>query len=265
MREASKYENLIPNNKVREKKKVSLFDSSVYSYLPKKNSYDNMVEISNYKSIERWVKAFDCYVDDNILDNGKSGESWVGMGECSYMLGEYKLAELLTRKGISVSKDRHLSEKFSKRANEIRDISMRKSDIKFSIENRKKERKPPVLKKEHGFRLGIYEFEEVSEVAKIKTQKFQKTSDFFELSKEAYINNNIELAIEIMKAAVNHKKLYSTKAAFLHMAAKLLFERKSYDEATIYLKWATELSPNSKDIQDTKHDIIEFIKDSKCL
>jgi hypothetical protein len=118
MREANKYKNLIPKNKMGEKK---LLES--YTFKEEKiNEPKNLMQGLNFRKRKQWVKALDCYMNLNICDKRGYGQHWFEMGECHFELREYSLAKLFMTMSI-VSTDRNLREKFSNRLKEVDTIS----------------------------------------------------------------------------------------------------------------------------------------------
>lgn len=249
MREALQYKNLIPKVNVAERRKLQAFDDNPVSILGQITDVNQKgYKAINYRKRKQWVKAFDCYVYENICKTNGNAGNWFEMGECCRELSEVHLAELFMRRGAAISQDRSLARKFSKGEYEVHELS-ETQDIGLSLERRKEERTPVPAKIEYGFRLDTYEFEEISEAAKQATQNCRGIRDYFNSSKAAYEQGDLELAIEIMKAAVNHTPFYSSKAHPLYMAARLQLEMKAYDKAKKYLDWAIEFKPEDEDIR----------------
>jgi len=255
MREALRYKNLIPHTKVAEQRKLESFDDNPETILGKitnpSNFIQNMeIKATNYKDRNQWVKAIDCYVYANICDAGKSGGNWFEMGECHRKLDEDHLAELFMRRGAAITPDNELTRKFFQGADEVHKILLKKRDTGLSLERRREERKPIQPKIEYGFSLDTYKFEEINETAKQATQNCRGIGDYYDSSKAAYERGELELAIEIMKAAVNYTPFYTSKARPLYMAARLQFELQEYDKAMKYLDWAMELKPDDENIRN---------------
>jgi len=241
MREALPYKKLIPKSKVAERRILQAFDDNPASILSKiTDMKPERYPQLNYEERNQWVKAFDSYVYENI---SKAGDQWFGIGECCQKLGEFHLAELFMSRGAMIS-DVFLAKKILKAADEVQELS-KSQDIGLSLERRKQERISVPVKIEYGFRLDTYEFEEISEAAKQATQDCHITGDYFEAVDQC---GDFELAIEIMKAAVNEKRFDNGKAFCLYVAATLLIKLKEYEKAKKYLEWAIELNPEDDDI-----------------
>ncbi len=251
-REALQYLNFIPESHVAVQRKLQSFDDNPVTILGQitdvtKKGY----QATNHKDSNQWVNAFDCYVYENICDAGKKGGNWFEMGECHRELGEFHLAELFMRRAASITPDSDLFNTFSQGANEVHEQSLNNQDIGLSVERRKKERTPVPAKSEYGFRLDTYQFEDISQAAEQATQGCG-IGDCFDLSKAAYERGDLELAIDIMKAAVNHTPFDGSKARALRMAALLQIELQAYDKAKKYLDWAIELKPEDEDIRQVQ-------------
>jgi tetratricopeptide (TPR) repeat protein len=253
MREALQYQKLIPKHNVPEQRQLQAFDDNPVTILDKimKNKSFINYQAINYKKRKQWVKAFDCYVHDNICRAGKGGDNWFNMGECCQKLGELHLAKFFMYRAVATNPDRGLDSTFSKGGNDVNELLLLENkDIGLSLERRKQERTPVPAKIEYGFRLDTYKFEEISPAAKQATLNCHGVRDYFKLSRAVYEHGDLELAIEIMKAAVNHTPFdYGSKAHFLHRAARLYLKIEAYDKAKKYLDWAIELKPEDEDIR----------------
>jgi len=260
-REAVQYINLIPESHAAEQRKLQAFDDNPVTILGQitdvtKKGYQAV----NYKARNQWVKALDCYVYENICNAGKSGGDWFEMGECHRELGEVHLAELFMRRAVSITSERELFDRFSQGANEIHELLLDNQETGLSVERRKKERTPIPAKIEYGFRLDTYEFEGISKAAQQATQNCRGIGDYFELSKAAYERGDLALAIDMMKAAVNHTPFDGSKALALRMAARLQIELQAYDKAKKYLDWAIELKPEDEDIRQVQTYLAQLIR-----
>jgi tetratricopeptide (TPR) repeat protein len=257
MREALQYKNLIPKSKTGERRKLQSFDDNPEVIIgPISRSDDIIIKKNilikgyNYREHNQWVKACDHYVDSNRSHAGKDYQDWVNMGRSHRELGEYHLAELFMRRGMSIVHDRQLLRKSSQEADEIHELSLKNDVLGLNLERRRKERAPIPSKIEYGFCLDTYQFEEISEAAQQATQNCRGIRDFFHLSEAAYEQGELELAIEILQAAVNYNKFHGSKAYPLYMAARLQVELQVYDKAMKYLDWAMELKPDDENIRN---------------
>lgn len=150
LREVHQNKNRIPTKMIGERNLVNSFNASPESILGNTITYTNdfmerFMETINYRKGRKWVRAFDCYIDDNILDGGKEGGYWSGIGECCYGLQEYHLAELFITKAASVSREGSQNEKFRLRAEEVYETVNTTDDIGLSVEYRKQERRENTL------------------------------------------------------------------------------------------------------------------------
>ncbi|WP_069471213.1 hypothetical protein [Candidatus Marithrix sp. Canyon 246] len=125
MREALQYQKLIPKSNVAEQRILQAFDDNPVNILGQiknqKNQKNN--QAINYKDRKQWVKAFDCYVYENICNDGKNrGGDWFNMGECCHKLGELHLAKLFMSQAVVTTPDRHLSSIFSKGEDDVQQL-----------------------------------------------------------------------------------------------------------------------------------------------
>ncbi len=106
---------------------------------------------------------------------------------------------------------------------------------------------------QHGFDKDTYRFTKINNKALDKTCNCNGIRSFFEESEKAYINSDIELAVDILKVAVNYVGSLEVKANCLYMASYFLIDGYgNLDEAKEYLDIAIELKPSDDSFKKLK-------------
>ena len=109
---------------------------------------------------------------------------------------------------------------------------------------------------EHGFRLDTYQFEKLSLAAQEAVRHCHGIRCYFDASKYALEEGNVNLAVEILEIAVNEGVSFTAKGNALYLAARILQEIGEYERALRYQKWAEQLKPEDEDIKKLKSRLI---------
>lgn len=262
LREATHHKGLIPRKNKGELKLLESFNSDPKAIIGDKK-IDTM-QAYHYLQHQQWVKAFDAYLDENIIEKGR----WIELGKCCEALQEYHLAELLLQTGSARSTDSEYKEKLNKEVDNIRQKITISEGIGFAVTQRKEIREaiPRIV---DGFNFDTHQFEKVNQSIVEKTEHYG-IKQYFNYAQETYEAGDFSLAIDILQATVNSSHADITKASALSLAARLLValdSSEATDKALRYLEIAIQLDPEKQEAKDLKKEIetIKLAKEKEAL